>query len=127
MTRTGWRHGLGELARNVGRVMLIYVLVLQTLMPIAVAHAEARNNLEDHPTLCSAMAGNGAMQPAGAPIVHDCLACCLGSVVGDLAPSTELPEPAGFPRLLAPVALKALVLSASLGGPPPQRAPPSLS
>ncbi len=129
MTRTDWRHGLGELARNVGRVVLVYVLVLQTLMPLAVARAEARDNPEDHPVVCSAMAGSDAVQPAGAParIVHDCLACCLAGVVGALAPSTELPEPAGFPLPLAPAALKALVLSASAGGPPPQRAPPGLT
>jgi len=129
MTRAGWRQGPGDLARDVLRVLFVYALVLQTLAPLAVAPADARDSLGDHAVLCSAMAGAGAEQPVKAParIVHDCLSCCLASVAGVLMAPAELPEPANFPLLLAPAAPMALALPARTGSPPPQRAPPGFA
>ncbi len=126
MTRTGWRQALGELARNVMRVVFVYALVLQTLAPLAVARAEARDGLGGHAVVCSAMAGAGAASPAEAPapIVHDCLSCCLGSVVGVLPIPSGIAEPAGFLLLLASDAPIAVIRPVPAGGPPPQRAPP---
>ncbi|WP_370674846.1 DUF2946 family protein [Pleomorphomonas sp. PLEO] len=129
MTRNGWRQGLRDLARDVTRVLFVYALVLQTLAPLAAAQAEARDGLGAYPVLCSAMAGADTQLPVKAParIVHDCLSCCLGSAVGVLAAPAALPEPTGFPLLLAPAVPKAPIVPVRAGRPPSQRAPPGLA
>ena len=129
MARTDWGHGLGELARDVMRVLFVYALVLQTLAPLALARAETRDGLSDHATLCSTMADVGVTDPANTPVrvVHDCLACCVGSVAATLAPPIELSEPTGFSRLRELHAPRAFARLALAGGPPPQRAPPDLA
>ncbi|SCM75643.1 conserved hypothetical protein [uncultured Pleomorphomonas sp.] len=129
MAGAGRRQGLGDLARDVVRVLFAYALVLQTLAPLAVAQADARDGLGGHSVLCSAMAGTDAQQPAKAParIVHDCLSCCLGSVAGVLPAPAELPEPARFPLLAASFVSEAPALPARAGSPPPQRAPPGFA
>lgn len=129
MTRTGWRQGLADLARDVMRVLFVYALVLQTLAPLAMAQAETGNGLRAHAVLCSAMARTGMEQPAKAPaqIVHDCLSCCLGSVLAVLPRPAALHEPAISSPSLASVGPEAFVLPARAGSPPPQRAPPRLA
>lgn len=129
MTGNGWRRGLGNLARDVLRILFVYALVLQTLAPLAVVRAEANSNLQGHAILCSAMAEAGADQPVKAPvrIVHDCLSCCLGTVVGVLDAPTELPVLARFSLPIASRAPTALILPEQSGSPPPQRAPPSFA
>lgn len=123
MTGSGWRQELRDLARDAMRVLFVYALALQTLVPLAAA--QASDNPGGPPVLCSAMA---AAHPAQAParIVHDCLSCCLGGAVGVLPAPAELPEPTGFSLLPAPAASKILVLPALAGRSPSQRAPPDL-
>ncbi|WP_026789475.1 DUF2946 family protein [Pleomorphomonas oryzae] len=117
------------MARDVTRVLFIYALVLQGLAPLAMIQAEARDGLNGHGVLCSAMMQTGVEHPAKAPVhvVHDCLSCCLGSVVGVLPTPTELREPASFSWVPTSLTPEAFVLPARAGSPPPQRAPPSLA
>lgn len=128
MTPGGWRQGLGDLARDVMRVLFIYAIVLQTLAPLAVAQAEAGDGLKGHRILCSAMAGAGSEQPAKAPalVVHDCLSCCLGSMIAILAVPSEWVEPISYSLPIVSSAPKVPVLPTRVGSPPPQRAPPGL-
>lgn len=129
MRRSGWSQGLGDLARDVMRVLFVYALVLQTLAPLAIAQTSARDGVEGHSILCSAIAGPRVEQPAQMPvqIVHDCLSCCLASAVGILPSPVELPEPAVFSLQLTPLAPKVFTALARAGCPPPQRAPPDLA
>lgn len=126
MTGEGWRQGLGDLARDVMRVLFIYAIVLQTLAPLAVAQAEAGDGLKAHAFLCSAMVEPGPEQPAKAPapVVHDCLSCFLNGVVAILAVPGEWGEPSNFPLQVASYAPQVPMLPAKVGSPPPQRAPP---
>ncbi|WP_143741527.1 DUF2946 family protein [Pleomorphomonas diazotrophica] len=128
MRRTGWQEGIRGLTRDVMRVLFVYALVMQALAPLAVARAEARSDLGSHHlVLCSAMAD--AAEPAEVPptrVAHDCLSCCLGSVVATFVVPAEPPQPARFSLWLAPVAPTMLVRLESAGGPPPQRAPPGI-
>lgn len=128
MTPEGWRQGLRDLARDVMRVLFVYALVLQTLAPLAALQAEAGDGLKGRAVLCSVMAGAGPEQPAKtpAPVVHDCLSCCLGSMVAILAVPGEWVEPANYPLPVVSSVPKVPVLPTRVGSPPPQRAPPGL-
>ena len=67
-----------------------------------------------------------AAQPGEEParIAHDCLSCCLGSIVADLPTPVGLPERARFALWLRPAAPETVLRLTPAGGPPPQRAPP---
>ena len=126
MARTGWQ-GLGELARDLMRVLFVYALLLQALVPLAVARAEARDTAGLHQAvLCSAMTGAGETLPGKAParVARDCVSCCMMSVAGILPVPGSIIDPPRFALLLAPAAPTPPVLSVRPGGPPPQRAPP---
>ncbi|MCM5558685.1 hypothetical protein [Pleomorphomonas sp. JP5] len=127
MRGNGRREELAGLAGSLLRVLFVYALVLQVLAPLAVAHAEGRDGYRF--TLCSVIAEADRTQPVEDPvrIAHDCLSCCLGSVVAALpVPMIGLPQPARFPLRLRSVEPEAPLRTAPDGGPPPQRAPPSL-
>lgn len=129
MTRNGWRKGLGDLARDVTGVLLVYALMLQMLTPAAFAQAEARDGLEKHAILCSAMAGAASENPGKAPtqVVHNCLSCCLAGAVAILTPPAQLPAPASYCLEVSPLAPTDLGTPSYRGGPPPQRAPPGIA
>ena len=96
---------------------------------LGLARAEAHGGLEGHAVLCSSMAETDAGQPAKSPvqIVHDCLSCCLGSLVGVLGAPAELPTAARFSLPIASLAPTLVILPEQAGSPPPQRAPPSFA
>ncbi len=126
MKRSGWRQGLGDLVRDVTRVLFVYALVLQTLAPVAIARAEASNGFANYGVLCVAMVGDSAEKPANLPlqIVHNCLSCCLGSPVAILSAPAELPRATSYGLLRSPPVPKSMVWLARGDVPPPQRAPP---
>ena len=126
MTGNDRRQGLAGLACSLMRVLFVYALLLQALAPLAIARAEARDGIDGGLVLCSAMAGTGAAQPGEEParIAHDCLSCCLGSVVADLPAPVGLLERARFALWLRPAAPETALRLTPAGGPPPQRAPP---
>lgn len=128
MASTDWQKALGDLARDVLRVLFVYALLLQTLVPVALAQAEGRDGLAVHSVLCSAAVGTSSEKPVKAPVrvVHDCLACCLGNTVAILASPAEWPEPTGFQLPRDHLAPGALHLPTRAASPPPQRAPPRL-
>ena len=129
MTGNDRRQGLAGLACSLMRVLFVYALLLQALAPLAIARAEARDGIDGGLVLCSAMAGAGAAQPGEEParIAHDCLSCCLGSLVADLPPPVGLPERARLASWLGPAMLAVILRLMLAGGPPPQRAPPGFA
>jgi hypothetical protein len=128
MASTDWQKALGDLARDVLRVLFVYALLLQTLVPVALAQTAGFDGLSAHSVLCSATSGTSPEKPVKAPvqIVHDCLACCLGNAVAILASPVEWPEPTGFELPSDHLAPQSLHVPARAANPPPQRAPPRL-
>lgn len=130
MTGDSWRQGLAGVACSVMRVLFVYALVLQSLAPLSVARAEARDSAGGgHLVLCSAMAGTDTAQPGEEPVrvAHDCLSCCLGSIVAALPVPAGLPAPTRFALWLKPAAPEVVLRLTPAGGPPPQRAPPGFT
>ena len=126
MTGNDWRQGL---AGSLMRVLFVYALLLQALAPLSIARAEARESIDGHLVLCSAMAVADATRPGEAPvrIAYDCLSCCLGSLVAALPTPVGLSETARLASWLRPAMPEVVLRLTPAGGPPPQRAPPGFA
>ncbi len=125
-----WRPTQASLTRSLMRVLLVYALLVQALVPLSVARSEAYEGVGGSALLLCSMTGgaDNAAQPAEKParIAHDCLSCCFGTVTAALAPPAGLAEPAGFHLPVKLVAPRVIVRRLEAGGPPPQRGPPGL-
>ena len=125
-----WQPTQARLTRSLMRVLLVYALLLQALVPLSVARSEAHEGVGGGAFLLCSMTGgvDNAAQPAEKParIAPDCLSCCFGTVPAALAPPAGLAEPAGFYLPVKLVAPSVIVRRFEAGGPPPQRSPPGL-
>lgn len=126
-----WQPMQARLTRSLMRVLLVYALLLQALVPLSVARSEVREGVGGGAfVLCSMNGGtDNVARPAEKParIAHDCLSCCFGTVTAALAPQAGLTEPVGFHLPVKLAAPSVVVRRLEAGGPPPQRGPPGLA